>query len=342
MTSSGADQVGGDGPPEDIYQLLVPEDLRTALAADAREGLTATPKWLPPKYFYDDRGSRLFDQITRLPEYYPTRAEHALLQRHAGEIAEAAGNPVLVELGSGSSEKSRMLLDAMTARELHSYIPIDVSAGALREAMVGLRRDYPGTNIVGAVADFDRHLHLLPAPASRTIALLGGTIGNYPPSRRKAFLGRLAEAMHPGETFLLGIDLVKSPERLIAAYDDAAGVTADFNRNVLRVLNRELDGDLDPDRFEHVAVWDEHNEWIEMRLRARGALTARLAGIDLTVNLADGEEIRTEISAKFRRERLTPELAEMGLQTEGWWTDGDFALVLARRQPPAGGTGGGR
>lgn len=321
----------GSGPAEDIYELLVPEDLHKALESDAREGLTATPKWLPPKYFYDDRGSRLFEKITRLPEYYPTRAEHALLREHATEIAETAGNPVLIELGSGSSEKTRMLLDAMTERELHSYIPIDVSAGALREAMHGLRRDYPGVDIVGAVADFDRHLHLLPAPAARTIALLGGTIGNYPPAARSTFLTTLADTMLPGETFLLGIDLVKSPLRLVAAYDDSAGVTAEFNRNVLRVLNRELDGDLDPGDFEHVAVWDAQNEWIEMRLRARRALRARLAALDLQVEFAAGEEMRTEISAKFRRERIVPELAALGLQTEGWWSDGDFALLLARR-----------
>lgn len=320
----------GHGPAEDIYELLVPADLRRALEADARTGLTASPKWLPPKYFYDDRGSRLFEDITRLPEYYPTRAEHELLRAHAAEIAELAGNPVLLELGSGSSAKTRMLLDAMTERELHSYIPIDVSAGALREAMVGLRRDYPGTDIIGAVADFDRHLHLLPAPAARTIALLGGTIGNYPPEQRVAFLRALSAAMHPGETFLLGIDLVKARDRLVAAYDDAAGVTAEFNRNVLRVLNRELDGDFDPDDFAHVAHWDEQNEWIEMRLRARRPVRARLAALDLPVDLAAGEEIRTEISAKFRRERIVPELASIGLQTEGWWTDGDFALVLAR------------
>ena len=330
MSAPGFEALG-TGPAGDIYELLVPEDLRADLEADARAGLTATPKWLPPKYFYDDHGSRLFEEITRLPEYYPTRAEHALLQAHAGEIAEAAGNPVLIELGSGSSEKTRLLLDAMTERELHSYIPIDVSAGALREAMVRLRRDYPGTDIVGAVADFDRHMHLLPVPAPRTIALLGGTIGNYPPAQRTTFLTGLTDAMLPGETFLLGIDLVKSPARLVAAYDDAAGVTAEFNRNVLRVLNRELGGDFDPTDFEHVAVWDETNEWIEMRLRARRAVSARLAAIDLIVDFVAGEEMRTEISAKFRRERIVPELAQVGLHTEGWWSDGDFALVLARR-----------
>lgn len=329
MSADGFGPLGAR-PAEDIYELLVPADLRSALESDAREGLTATPKWLPPKYFYDDRGSELFGEITRLPEYYPTRAEHALLKAHAAEIAATAGNPVLIELGSGSSEKTRMLLDAMTERELHSYIPIDVSAGALREAMVGLRRDYPGVDIVGAVADFDRHLHLLPAPGARTIALLGGTIGNYPPEQRSSFLAGLTNAMRPGETFLLGIDLVKPPERLVAAYDDSAGITAEFNRNVLRVLNRELGGDFDPADFEHVAVWDETNEWIEMRLRAKRALAARLAAIDLVIEFDEGEEMRTEISAKFRREQIVPELAKIGLQTEGWWTDGDFALVLTR------------
>jgi L-histidine N-alpha-methyltransferase len=314
--------------------LLTPADLRAALERDARTGLSATPKWLPPKYFYDDRGSRLFEEITRLPEYYPTRAEHAILTAYADEIAAAADAEVLLELGSGSSEKTRRLLDAMARRgRLAAYVPVDVSAGALREAMGGLRADYPGLALHGAVADFDRHLDRLPAPGRRLWALLGGTIGNYPPQQRRALLAKLAHAMRPGEAFLLGIDLVKDSERLVRAYDDDAGVTAAFNRNVIAVLDRELDGDLDPDDFEHVALWDADQEWIEMRLRARRAVAARLGALDLPVDLARGEEIRTEISAKFRRERITPELADAGLTLEQWWTDpaGDFALLLARR-----------
>jgi len=314
--------------------LLTPDDLRAALESDARTGLTTTPKWLPPKYFYDDRGSRLFDEITRLAEYYPTRTEHAILTTYADAIAAAADAEVLLELGSGSSEKTRLLLDAMARRgTLAAYVPVDVSAGALREAMGGLRADYPDLPLQGAVADFDRHLGDLPAPGRRLWALLGGTIGNYPPAQRRRFLTELAHAIRPGESLLLGIDLVKDPDRLVAAYDDAAGITAAFNRNVIAVLNRELDGDLDPDDFSHVARWDPDNEWIEMRLRARRPVSARLAALDLPVAFDRDEEIRTEISAKFRRDRIVPELAAVGLVVEQWWSDpaGDFALLLARR-----------
>ncbi|KQZ70641.1 L-histidine N(alpha)-methyltransferase [Nocardioides sp. Root151] len=317
-----------------LDELLTPADLRAALEADARTGLTATPKWLPPKYFYDDRGSRLFEEITRLPEYYPTRTEHSILVEHADEIASVADAEALLELGSGSSEKTRMLLDAMArGGRLSAYVPVDVSAGALRDAMDGLRRDYPDLVLHGAVADFDHHLDQLPAPGRRLVALLGGTLGNYPPGQRQTFLSSLAAAMRPGEAFLLGVDLVKDADRLVAAYDDSAGVTAEFNRNVIAVLNRELDGDLDPDDFEHVALWDAQNEWIEMRLRARRPIVAQLAALDLKVTFDAGEEIRTEISAKFRRSLLEPELAAAGLHPERWWSDpaGDFALVLARR-----------
>ncbi len=315
-----------------IQVLLNPADLRAHLEQDARVGLTAGHKWLPPKYFYDDIGSDLFEEITRLPEYYPTRSEREILSLHADEIAAAARADVLLELGSGSSEKTRLLLDAMqrTGR-LAGYVPVDVSAGALRQAMAGLRQGYPTLQLRGAVADFDHHLDLLPAPGTRLFALLGGTIGNYPPRQRRTFLAHLAAAMRPGETFLLGIDLVKAPERLVAAYDDSAGVTAVFNRNVLRVLNTELDGDLDADAFDHVAVWDPEHEWIEMRLRARRAMSARLSAIDLDISFARGEHLRTEISAKFHREGVESELREAGLTPEGWWTDGDFAVVLARR-----------
>lgn len=313
---------------------LTPADLRAGLEHDARTGLSATPKWLPPKYFYDDRGSRLFEEITRLAEYYPTRAERSILVAHADEVAHAADAEALLELGSGSSEKTRMLLDAMArGGRLSSYVPVDVSAGALTDAMAGLRHDFPDLDLHGAVADFDRHLDQLPAPGRRLVALLGGTLGNYPPEQRRVFLAKLAAAMRPGETFLLGLDLVKDADRLVAAYDDAAGVTAAFNRNVITVLDRELDGDLDPDDFEHVALWDAQHEWIEMRLRARRPITACLAALDLKVTFDAGEELRTEISAKFRRELIEPELAAAGLRPERWWADpaGDFALLLARR-----------
>lgn len=314
--------------------LLQPSDLRLALEADAGTGLTSTPKRLPPKYFYDDRGSVLFDEITRLEEYYPTRTERSILETYADAIATAAQADVLLELGSGSSEKTRLLLDAMAdAARLTAYVPVDVSAGALNDAMGDLGKRYPELRVHGAVADFDHHLSDLPRPGRRLWALLGGTIGNYPPAERAVFLQKLADAMQPGEAFLLGLDLVKDPGRLVRAYDDAAGVTAEFNRNVISVLNRELDGDLDPTDFEHVALWDADNEWIEMRLRARRAVDARLTALDLPVHFDAGEEIRTEISAKFRRERVQDELTSAGLRLEQWWTDPaeDFAVLLARR-----------
>ena len=312
--------------------LLGPADLRAHLELDARVGLTAARKWLPPKYFYDDLGSHLFEEITRLPEYYPTRAERAILALHADEIAATARATTLLELGSGPSEKTRLLLDPMQRTgQLAAYVPVDVSAGALRQAMTGLRQEYPTLQLRGAVADFDHHLDLLPAPGTRLFALLGGTIGNYPPTQRRTFLARLAAAMRCGETFLLGIDLVKAPDRLVAAYDDHAGVTAAFNRNVLRVLNTELLGDLDVDAFDHVAIWDPEHQWIEMRLSARRAMSARLMAIDLDIAFAPGEHLRTEISAKFHRGGIESELRGAGLTVEEWWTDDDFAVVLARR-----------
>ena len=315
--------------------LLTPEDLRTALVNDARCGLTATPKWLPPKYFYDDRGSELFEEITLLDEYYPTRAEHGILSEHAADIAAAADCDTLLELGSGSSTKTRLLLDALRdAGSLRAYVPVDVSAAALRESTPALRQEYPGLDIRGAIADFDAHLDLLPRPGRRLWALLGGTIGNYPPTQRDVFLGSIANAMQPGEAFLLGLDLVKDPERLVRAYDDARGVTAAFNLNVLTVLNRELDGNFDPADFQHVSIWDADHEWIEMRLRARRPVHARLAALDLAVSFAAGEEMRTEISAKFRRTRIEGELREAGLEPTHWWSDGDFALTLALKPTP--------
>ena len=313
--------------------LLAPTALRAALERDATAGLTAQPKWLPPKYFYDDRGSELFDEITRLEEYYPTRAERSILQTYAGEIVTMADCRVLLELGSGSSEKTRVLLDAMAYADLlDGYVPVDVSAGALREAISGLERDYPKMAIHGAVADFDAHLDDLPRPGRRLWALLGGTIGNYPPAERRVLLDNISAAMATGEAFLLGIDLVKDPARLVRAYDDARGVTAEFNRNVIRVLDRELDGDLDPAAFDHVALWDAENEWIEMRLRAQRRIVGRLAGVNLEVTFEAGEEVRTEISAKFRRERIEAEVRTAGLTPVGWWSDGDFALILATKE----------
>lgn len=311
---------------------LTQDDLAAALRHDVRVGLTARRKELPPKYFYDAAGSELFERITRLPEYYPTRRERAILAARAAEVAVLTGADTLVELGSGSSAKTRLLLDALSAAgHLRRYVPVDVSEPALLAAADALVTDYPGLAVHPVVADFERHLHLLPTGGRRLVAFLGGTVGNLPPGPRARFLRELRAGLGPQDAVLLGTDLVKDPARLVRAYDDSAGVTAAFNRNVLRVLARELDGDVDPGDFAHVACWDERHEWIEMRLRARRALRVRLRALNLSVGFHAGEEVRTEISAKFRRDRLTAELAAAGLRLRGWWTDrdGDFAVSLS-------------
>jgi L-histidine N-alpha-methyltransferase len=308
------------------------DDVAEALRADALAGLTATPKELPPRWFYDERGSELFDRITRLPEYYPTRTERSILRARAGEIAAAAGADVLVELGSGTSEKTRLLLTALReAGSLRRFVPFDVDPSVLRLAGAALTGEYPGLEIEGVVGDFTRHLGELPTEGRRMVAFLGSTIGNLAPAERAAFLAELAGTLHPGDSFLLGTDLVKDPARLVRAYDDALGITAEFDRNVLLVLNRELKADFDPEAFEHVALWDAGHEWIEMRLRSVRDQAVNVAELDLGVPFAAGEEMRTEISAKFRREGVERELAAAGLRLTHWWTDpaGDFGLSLA-------------
>ncbi|MFE9816131.1 L-histidine N(alpha)-methyltransferase [Streptomyces sp. NPDC005773] len=300
-----------------------------ALRADVLHGLTRQPKTLPPKWFYDARGSELFEEITRLPEYYPTRAEREILIDRAAEIAAASRARTLVELGSGSSEKTRHLLDALA--DLHSYVPVDVSESALRGAADALLKERPELSVHALIADFTAELSLPDTPGPRLVAFLGGTIGNLLPAERAAFLSSVRSMLSPGDTLLLGTDLVKDEKVLVAAYDDAAGVTAAFNRNVLSVVDRELGADFAPDDFEHVARWDPQQEWIEMRLRARRALTVKIPELDLLVPFEDGEEVRTEVSAKFRKDGVRHELAAAGLRLSQWWTDsaGRFALSLA-------------
>jgi L-histidine N-alpha-methyltransferase len=313
---------------------LAPDDAARALEADVRAGLTGTPKHLPPKWFYDARGSELFDAITRLPEYYPTRTERSILLEHAGDVASRTRADTLVELGSGTSEKTRVLLDAL-AKEgaLRRFVPFDVSEATLRTSAADIAREYAGIEVHAVVGDFERHLATLPGGGRRVVAFLGSTIGNLEPAARAAFLSELVGTLAPGDALRLGTDLVKDPVRLVAAYDDARGVTAEFNRNVLRVVNRELDADLVPDAFAHVARWDPDAEWIEMRLRALGAQRARIGALGIDVRFDDGEELRTEISAKFRRRRVIDELGDAGLEVVAWWTDpaGDFALSLSVR-----------
>lgn len=318
--------------PFTVTRTLPADATAAALRADVADGLARTPKQLPPKWFYDARGSELFEEITRLPEYYPTRAEREILIARAAEIADATGARTLIELGSGSSEKTRHLIDALP--DLHAYVPVDVSESALELAGRALLADHPGLTVHALVADFLGGLSLPEdVPGPRLVAFLGGTIGNLLPPERAEFLASVSALLSPGDTLLLGTDLVKDEATLVAAYDDAQGVTAEFNKNVLRVLGRELGADLDPADFDHVAVWDAEREWIEMRLRARKDLTVKIPALDLAVSFAAGEEVRTEVSAKFREEKVRTELAAAGLESRRWWTDaaGRFALSLAVR-----------
>ncbi|WP_328773324.1 L-histidine N(alpha)-methyltransferase [Streptomyces sp. NBC_00286] len=308
----------------------LPEDAtEAALRADVLNGLNRMPKTLPPKWFYDAHGSELFEKITELPEYYPTRAEREILVARAAEIASATGARALVELGSGSSDKTRHLLDALPA--LHTYVPVDVSESALTQAGQALIAERPSLNVHALIADFTGGLTLPGTPGPRLVAFLGGTIGNLLPAERATFLASVRALLSPGDALLLGTDLVKDESVLVDAYDDAAGVTAAFNKNVLSVVNRELGADFDPDDFAHVALWDAEQEWIEMRLRARSQLTVKIPALDLAVDFAAGEELRTEVSAKFREEGVRGEMAAAGLEMTHWWTDqeGRFALSLS-------------
>ena len=303
-----------------------------ALRNDVMHGLRQTPKSLPPKWFYDEVGSELFDQITRLPEYYPTRTEAAILRERAASIAEAPGADTVVELGSGTSEKTRMLLDALHSRgTLRRFIPFDVDAGVLQTAGAAILEEYPGIEVDAVCGDFEEHLPEIPSSGARLIAFLGSTIGNLTPGPRAEFLATLAAVMQPGDSLLLGTDLVKDAGRLVRAYDDGAGVTAAFNRNVLAVVNGELDADFDLDAFAHVAKWNADDERIEMWLRSARAQRVQVGALDLAVDFDEGEEMLTEVSCKFRRETVTDELATAGLTLTRWWTDpdGDFGLSLA-------------
>jgi L-histidine N-alpha-methyltransferase len=300
------------------------------IAADVTEGLARDPKELPPKYFYDARGSELFDRITALPEYYPTRCERAILNRHAPRIVQDAEE--LVELGSGTASKTRALLYAMAGRgSLRRYVPFDCDGSVVETCADELLELYPGLAVHGLVGDFGRDLERVPDGNRRLFAFLGGTIGNLYPDERAEFLGRLCDLMSPGDRLVVGTDLVKDRAVLEAAYNDSAGVTADFNRNILRVVNDGLDADFDPHCFEHVAFFDEANSWIEMRLRANGAQDVRVEGADMTVTFRDGEEMRTEISAKFTRQAVEHELIAAGLRLDRFLTDERelFGVALA-------------
>ena len=321
--------------PEIRIDLHLAEGSERQLAEDVLDGLTRPFKELPPKHFYDSRGSELFERICELPEYYPTRTELEILRAQGEAIVRRARPVELVELGSGATTKARLLLDAMASQgTLRRYVPVDVSERMVREAAVELAGDYPGLSVHGVVGDFERHLDRIPPPdgGPRLVALLGGTIGNFPPGSRRRLLREVARLLGPDDHLLMGTDLVKDPAILEAAYDDSAGVTAEFNRNILRVVNRDLDADFDPGGFDHVAFFDRRREWIEMRLRAREACAVRVAALDLEVEFEPGEELRTEISAKFTPERIRSDCAAAGMELEHLWTDERrlFGLSLAR------------
>jgi L-histidine N-alpha-methyltransferase len=316
----------------DIATHLSPSSYLESLRADVTAGLSATPKTLPPKYFYDERGSELFDEITRLEEYYPTRTERAILAENALEIATVSGATTLVELGSGTSEKTRLLLDALRdAGTLEAFIPFDVDPAILAVASDAIAEEYPSVDVHAVVGDFEKHLAMVPKGGRRMVAFLGSTIGNFAPGPRAVFLASLRATLNLGDCLLLGTDLVKDAGRLVAAYDDQQGVTAAFNRNVLTVINRELGADFDVDAFSHVARWNREQEWIEMHLRSERDQVVRVRDLDLDVTFVAGELMRTEISAKFRRERVEAELAAAGMRVTSWWTDpaADFALSLS-------------
>lgn len=316
----------------EVNDLLGRDHLRSRLEDDVRAGFATTPVSIPPKWFYDERGSELFDQITRLREYYPTEAERQALGAAALEIVELSGADTIVELGSGSSDKTTTILDAFAAAgQLARYLPFDVSESAIRSAAVELQARYPELPIAATVGDFDHHLAQLPRRGRRLVVFLGGTIGNYSPERRRLLLSDIRDSLAPGDHLLLGTDLVKEVERLVAAYDDSSGVTAEFNRNVLRVLNNQLGADFDPSAFDHVARWNADHEWIEMWLRSSTDQTVTIRDLSLRHHFAAGTSILTEISAKFRPEGIRRELRAAGFEPVRSWTDdnGDFAVTLA-------------
>jgi L-histidine N-alpha-methyltransferase len=313
--------------------MTAPETMAENVARTLRD---QPQRWLSPKWFYDDLGSVLFDAITHLEEYYPTRRERAILEARAGEIAAASGADTLVELGSGTSEKTRLLLDAFAgAGLLRRFVPLDVSEATLRAAADAIAAEHPGVEVAPVVGDFLHDLHRIPEGGRRLVVFLGGTIGNLTPDEQGRFLDRVVATLAPGDGLLLGTDLVKDVDRLLAAYDDPIGVTAAFDRNVLAVLNRELGADLDLRRWRHEARWDAERERIEMHLVSVGAQTVRVPGADLVLDVADGESIQTEISAKFRLDGLGPLLEKAGFTEVTTWTDddADFALTLATRAP---------
>jgi L-histidine N-alpha-methyltransferase len=313
------------------------EGALASFAEDVRSGLGSNPKAIPPKYFYDARGSELFERITTLPEYYPTRAEQSILDAAGEEIVDLVKPAEIVELGPGSARKTDALLRPMVQGGHGTrYVPVDVSESAVADCAQRLADQYDGLEIHGIVGDFERHLDRLPtASGRRLIAFLGGTIGNLDEPERKRLLEVLEAQLGPQDRLLVGTDLVKGRDQLEAAYNDAAGVTAEFNRNLLHVINSHLGADLDPDRFEHVAFYNEPEHRIEMWLRAREEMSARIDAIELDLGFEQGDQFRTEISCKFTREMLEAEYRRAGLEPLAWYTDAGELFALSLTGPGA-------
>jgi L-histidine Nalpha-methyltransferase len=319
--------------PRIRIDVLVEDDDRRAEFYDATFwSLRATPRELPASWLYDERGSLLFDEITRLPEYYPTNAEREILAARAAEIAELTKGRTLVELGAGTSEKTLLLLDALSAEgTLERFVPLDVSDDILRLSAEAIAERYPTISVHGIVGDFERDLAALPPGEDRVIAFLGSTIGNLTPDRRARLIRAIAAALAPGDTFLLGVDLVKDPAIIERAYNDSQGVTEQFVRNALTHVNRELGADFAQDRFAYEATWDAEHEWMDIGFRTLEAHTVHVAELEVEFELAEGERLRVEVSSKFTRERIESELADAGLGVTEWWTDeaSRFAVLLA-------------
>lgn len=325
---------GPNAPRQTIVDVHLGEnDLDKALRIDVEAGLTADPKSLPPKWFYDERGSQLFDDITGLVEYYPTEAEREILLDNAAEIVAATDAETIIELGSGTSDKTKAILDSAVNRgTLRRFVPFDVSEAFLRSSVDSLAERYPDLTVHGVVGDFDHHLPYLPGGDRQLLMFLGGTLGNYAPVERKALLSTIVNRQQSGDHVLLGIDLVKDIDRLELAYDDPKGVTAEFNKNVLHVVNRQLDANFNTDRFEHVARFDTEHEWMDLSLRSTTDQRVHIGALDLDVSFSEGELMRTEVSCKFRRSRFESELHAVGLDPVRWLTDGagDFAVSVSR------------
>jgi dimethylhistidine N-methyltransferase len=335
---------------DDLYYEVVPEagaerrDLRHApqerddidaqLAGDVQAGLSNNPKALPSRWLYEGVGSELFERITHLDEYYPTRAERAILAEHASSVAVLSGATTVVELGSGASDKTTLLLDAFEqVGQLAAFVAVDVAEPVLRNSVAQLSHRYPRAAVTGLVADFGEDLLSMIQGSERLVAFLGGTIGNLAPTERRALLCHLAEFLDEDEHLLIGTDLVKDPCRLLAAYDDPGGVTAAFEKNVLRLVNSRLGANFDLDRFSYVVRWDPGAELIEMGLRSEGEQDVTVEALDFSVHFDDNEVLLTEISTKFTLSGIAEEISAVGFATVEQWLDpvGDYALTLVRR-----------